>query len=353
MADKWHEEEGKHLNDIEEKYKRLYRIEGSRQWMVIDEFTQQLCLRKEVDNYDLSVYEYLKNNRNPHVAAIMDYYEESGHLVVFEEYIQGRTLRNILDHSAPDKKEAKRIYIEILEGVKFLHHATPPIVHRDLKTTNVMISSDGVVKVIDYDASKEIRRMTDKDTVLMGTHGYAAPEQYGFAPSDERTDIYALGVIGKELLPKGYYKMLEKATRIDPERRYKSVDAMLSIINGRMGITNPLLPIPGFRSRKLWKMAVAAFSAYIWFRMTYEDIWKDETFHYRLSNIIAWTVIYPIVVDVWTDWTGLFEGLPLIKHPNAAVRAVLKTVYSIMALLMIEYAIRFFDVLAWIGLTGG
>ncbi len=321
--------------------------------MVIDEFTQQLCLRKEVDNYDLSVYRYLKDNRDPHVAAVMDFYEENGHLVVFEEYIQGRTLQNILDHSKPDQKEARRIYMEILEGVRFLHHAAPPIVHRDLKTTNVMITSDGVVKVIDYDASKEIKRMTSKDTVLMGTHGYAAPEQYGFAPSDERTDIYALGIIGKMLLPKKYGKMLEKATQIDPERRYKSVDAMLSIMKGRMGITNPLLPIPGFRSGKLWKMAVAALSAYLWFRMTYEDLWRDETFHYTLSNIIAWTLIYPIVVDVWTDWTGLFEGLPGIKHPNAAVRAVLKTIYSAIALLSVEAVIRLFDILAWVGLTGG
>ena len=341
------------MNIIEEKYRRLYKIEGSTHWMVIDELTQKLCLRKEVDNYDISVYAYLKNHHNPHVAEVLDFYMSGSNLIVFEEYIQRRTLQSILERENKKEKEARRIYIELLEGVRFLHKATPPIVHRDLKTSNVMVTSDGIVKVIDYDASKEIKRGEVRDTVLMGTQGYAAPEQYGFASSDERTDIYALGVIGEKLLPHKYSNMIKKAKRIDPERRYQSVDSMLNIMKGQMSFTKPLFPPPGFRTGKLWKMTVAILFTYLWFRMMATDIWRDEMFHYTISNIIAWVLVYPAVVDVWTDWTGFFEGLPGIKHPNEAVRMLLKTVYSWLALMGIEIIIRLFDMLAWIGLTGG
>lgn len=84
-------------------------------------------------------------------------------------------------------------YIEQLCAVvRVLHEQKPIIIHRDIKPSNVMLSADGVIKLIDFDASKDFTPDEKRDTELIGTFNYAAPEQYGFASSDPRTDIYIL-----------------------------------------------------------------------------------------------------------------------------------------------------------------
>ena len=87
----------------------------------------------------------------------------------------------------------RKVIGQICNGVKVLHENT--IVHRDLKPENILIDSKGCIKIIDYDAAKIYSWGKNEDTFLLGTAGYAAPEQYGIVQSDMRTDIYALGVL--------------------------------------------------------------------------------------------------------------------------------------------------------------
>ena len=69
---------------------------------------------------------------------------------------------------------------------------SPPIIHRDITPFNILITSSLDVSLIDFNASKQFKKNKKKDTLLMGTQNYAAPEQFGFFQSDARTDIYAL-----------------------------------------------------------------------------------------------------------------------------------------------------------------
>ena len=165
-------------------------------------------------------------------------------LILIEDYINGRTLQNRLDLEGPlPEEEAFRILRLVGETVSRLHALSPAVIHRDIKPENVLLSPDGGVWLTDLDAAKPLTAGQSRDTVLLGTAGYAAPEQYGFQGSGVATDVYALGVLLNVMLtgalPNARLaagkagKVVQKATRMDPENRYLSVRDMLSDIFGR------------------------------------------------------------------------------------------------------------------------
>jgi hypothetical protein len=191
----------------------------------MDTVSGQICIRKVLSVYQIRVFQYLKDHHDPHIPVIHSFWEEDGKLTIIEECIKGRTLEYVLENEHPDDCGKRRILNEICDGLIFLHSAEPPIIHRDLKLSNIMLTDDGSVKIIDYDAARIWSADQKCDTELLGTPGSAAPEQYGFGQSDERTDIYALGVIIRAMFPADRFmlRIAEKATRMDPSDRYPKV----------------------------------------------------------------------------------------------------------------------------------
>lgn len=98
------------------------------------------------------------------------------------------------EHGVLSEENAAFVIRSLCDILHKLHGNLPPIIHRDIKPSNIIFSSDGVVKLIDFNAARELRAEQNEDTRLMGTRRFAAPEQYGFGQSDPRTDIYALGI---------------------------------------------------------------------------------------------------------------------------------------------------------------
>ena len=232
---------------------------GDGKSIVRDVPTGRLFYRKELTVYNLQVFSWLKDHRDRSVPRIESFREDEGKLIVIEEYVQGRTLENLLEEADEPLpfRERIRILTEICDGLSFLHSAQPPIIHRDLKASNIMLTEDGVVKIIDYDAAKVYVHGEKKDTVLMGTHGIAAPEQYGFAPSDVRTDIYGLGKLIERMLPDNVDadRIVARATHIDPKKRYASAsqirEQILRIREHPSSLDTRLEKvIPGFDPRK-------------------------------------------------------------------------------------------------------
>ena len=199
---------------------------GDGKSIVRDVPTGRLFFRKVLTVYNTRVFAFLKEHKSRHVPRVQSFREDENTLIVIEELVQGRTLEEILDQEEEPLsfQERIRILTELCDGLSFLHNAQPPIIHRDLKASNVMLTEDGVVKIIDYDAAKIYISGEKKDTVLMGTHGVAAPEQYGFAASDVRTDIFGLGKLIERMLPDNVdaARIVEKATHMDPQKRYSS-----------------------------------------------------------------------------------------------------------------------------------
>ncbi|HUM83971.1 MAG TPA: protein kinase [Lachnospiraceae bacterium] len=207
-------------------YEKLYHStlkDGKEFSFCKDEKTGKPCVRKVLSVYHIQVYGYLKEHPNRHIPGIYDFREEDGKLIVLEEFIRGETLEYILN-TEPElpRTEKIRILIGICDGLSFLHGAKPPIIHRDLKASNIMVAADRTVKIIDYDAAREYRPGETEDTDFIGTFGIAAPEQYGFRQSDARTDIYAVGKLIERMFP-GDARMLNlaaKAAEFSPGDRF-------------------------------------------------------------------------------------------------------------------------------------
>lgn len=212
-------------------YRKLYDYPGIGT-LYLDEITGRIWLEKTRDIYSLPVYEWLADHRSIHIPEILDFYEQDGDLHVFEEFVQGQTLEELLQD--PDSSLhlsaylRKQILLGVCEAVRFLHSAVPPIIHRDIKPSNIMLNPDNVVKLIDFDAAKFADPTEQQDTTLIGTHGVAAPEQYGFGSSSERTDIYAIGVLIRTLFPDDprFLRIAAHATRLEPQQRYHSVQEL-------------------------------------------------------------------------------------------------------------------------------
>lgn len=191
-----------------------------------------LRMKKILNTFDLSVYQYLFDNPIPHMPRLYGLYEGANRLVVIEEYIQGRTLADILSEGRLEVGRAADIAIQLCRILQSLHNLENPIVHRDIKPSNIIIDKEGVVWLIDINVAKWYRPDEVEDTRLLGTLYYAAPEQsgYGSTASSARSDIYSVGILlnvmitgklPKEKKAEGEIgRVIEKCIEWEPEDRY-------------------------------------------------------------------------------------------------------------------------------------
>lgn len=206
----------------------LKDAEESKVILAYDKRGKQTCVLKQCAPRSHALYETLKELNNSHIPAIYRLIEQEGKLLVVEEYIEGRTLAE-LRQSRPsqciDEALAVNILRQLCECLAPLHEKG--IIHRDIKPSNLILTKDNVVKLIDFGIARTEKQVADNDTEFLGTRGYAPPEQYGFGQTDERSDIYALGVTMQRALGKeydGYLKdILLRCTALDPANRYPSV----------------------------------------------------------------------------------------------------------------------------------
>ncbi|HVI40352.1 MAG TPA: serine/threonine-protein kinase [Anaerovoracaceae bacterium] len=180
------------------------------------------------------VYEVLRQIESPVLPRILDIREQEGALLITEEYIEGKSLRYLLDEEgAQDDAFVIRAAKDILEALSILHNRIPPIIHRDIKPENIILRDNGRFVLIDFDAARGYSEVAQTDTVNLGTHGYAAPEQYGFAQTDARADIYSFGILLYELrMGKPYSlgaacdgsleKIIRRCTQFEAKNRYRS-----------------------------------------------------------------------------------------------------------------------------------
>ena len=176
------------------------------------------------------VYRKLVGISCPNLPQIMETAERDGMVAVLEEYIQGDSLAYLLEGALFSHAEARKITMQLCNALWVLHKLGA--VHRDIKPENVIIRGSEAI-LIDFDASRIFKSDTNQDTQILGTTGYAAPEQYGIAQTDERADIYSLRVLlnsmltgkhpSKELASGRLGRIVQKCTMVNPEKRYKSV----------------------------------------------------------------------------------------------------------------------------------
>ena len=171
---------------------------------------------------------------HPNIVTVRAFEEEGGSPFLVMDYIDGQTLDDYLAEKGKlTEEETIRLLKPVAAALDYAHGQG--VVHRDVKPENIIITNDGRVVLIDLNASRTVK-YTGKDTVIMGTVGYASPEQLGIIETDCRTDIYAAGVLlgvmltGKhpsEMLPSGKArKIINKCTSVNPNDRYSSASEM-------------------------------------------------------------------------------------------------------------------------------
>ncbi|MCD4785999.1 MAG: serine/threonine protein kinase [Candidatus Eremiobacteraeota bacterium] len=132
---------------------------------------------------------------HPNLPRITDYFVDNNKEYLVMDYVKGKTLEDELGENPGnlDIEHGLVILSQLIDVLEYLHDREPPVIFRDLKPANIMITPDGNVKLIDFGIARIFSAGKQKDTVIMGTPGYAAPEQYGTKQSDLRSDIYGLG----------------------------------------------------------------------------------------------------------------------------------------------------------------
>ncbi len=162
------------------------------------------------------------------------------------EYIDGSTLEDLLERNNGPFSEPRVLgwARQLCDVLEYLHSQQPPVIFRDMKPGNIMLTRSGRIKLIDFGIARLFRHSGSQDTQLLGTPGFAPPEQYGSAQTDERSDIYSLAMTLFQLLTRSISengfglqnvhanfsnisspvaRALEKATSLRPEERFESI----------------------------------------------------------------------------------------------------------------------------------
>ena len=206
------------------------------------------------------------------------------------EFVFGNNLDKIVyNKMGVDPKIAEKWMVQLCNGVETLHQKN--IIHRDITPNNVMIDYEGNIKLIDFNISRERKQSASRDTTVMGTAGYASPEQFGFTQTGFGADIYAMGVLlnfmltgkmpNEKLCSGKYASIVKKATQIKEEDRYSNVYQMELALQGngneKLSFADKfLLNLPGFRSNKTSHKIIAIIGYVLYFILLYCAI--DVTF---------------------------------------------------------------------------
>ncbi|WML41266.1 protein kinase [Neobacillus sp. OS1-2] len=180
------------------------------------------------------------------LPRIYDVIDRQGEIYVVMDYIEGESLKEkLMREKIASADEVIDWAKQLSDVLGYLHTRKPnPIIYRDMKPDNIMLTPEGKIKLIDFGIAREFKTENTTDTTNLGTKGYAAPEQLSGKQTDERTDIYSLGVTlyhlvtGKTLsdppyelrpirswnsaLPEGLEHIIAKCTHAEPGHRYQS-----------------------------------------------------------------------------------------------------------------------------------
>jgi serine/threonine protein kinase len=188
----------------------------------------------------------LENLQHTGLPVLIGEYQNDKMLCVVRGYAKGKPLDKLVRDKPLNLKQSLNILLQLCDILTYLHSQDPPIIHRDIKPQNIIVDDHGRVTLIDFGISRAYNEDAREDTICFGTRKYAAPEQYGFAQTDPRADIFSVGVLigwlltgktdveqAKKAIPNRRLRgILEKCTAFDPKKRYKSAAQVKNALTG-------------------------------------------------------------------------------------------------------------------------
>ena len=315
----------------------------------MDPGTGKVFIKKILSVYDLNIYYNLYQNPVLGVPCIINYEETDGYLTVIEEYVSGTGLNVLIDRKLLTCEMVQNIAEGLCMILKEMHSRIPAVIHRDIKPSNIIVDDAGAVSLIDFNAAKFYTGQKGRDTILIGTEGYAAPEQYGFGASDIRTDIYGFGMVLREMVQSleettmVWDGIITRATAIDAKERYPDDDALMSDLIMARHPMRKFLP-PGFRTGKPLKMAAAiAGYAAILFLTTVLKVEGESPIRTGITRAYVCLVALSIVL-ISFNYLEVCRFMPLCASRKKYIRII-------GTLLMNLFAVFVLSVLLVIGIS--
>jgi serine/threonine protein kinase len=227
------------MNSVQNTFtvvKTLKDSPRSKVWLISHKDTRKPFIFRQFAG-DGNVYRQLLTISCPNLPQVMEVAEKDGTALVLEEYIQGETVAKLLQGALFTPREVRQIIGQLCSGLWILH--SMGAVHRDIKPENVILRETGAV-LIDFDASRIYKEAQENDTKVLGTTGYAAPEQYGIAQTDGRADIYSLGVLMNVMLTGKHPAtvlaggrmghIILRCTMMNPDKRFQTIRHLMDAL---------------------------------------------------------------------------------------------------------------------------
>jgi len=222
---------------INEQYEKICILSEKENSQVIvlkhKTLEKNIVLKKFSTNAD--VYKILQKIKAENIPEVLSVVTENDINYVFEEFVDGISVANVLEGGLYNEAGARVVVKAVCNALATLHSLN--IIHRDIKPENIMISKDGKVYLIDFDAARIFKAYKSDDTTVLGTAGYAAPEQFGINQTDERSDIFAIGVLlnvmltgehpSKQMYKGKCAKIIDKCTKVSPKDRFQSAKEII------------------------------------------------------------------------------------------------------------------------------
>lgn len=343
-------------------YKTIAVINESHHvYLVQHQETKQIFVKKILDVFNAGIYERLYYNPVAGTPKIIDFIKEEDKLIVIEEFISGISLREKIEKRELNLTDILGIIQDLSDILEKLHFQNPAIIHRDIKPSNIVITSYNRAVLLDFNAAKFHSLEAKEDTVLLGTHGYAAPEQYGFGSSSPQTDIYSVGILFKEMLNSIYESspkidaIIRKCTQMNPAERYtdilefrKDVEAFIhpeKKANKCLNLRKYILP--GFRTRTPWKILLATIGYLMitWLCMTIE-IKGIYGWQLRLERVFLYAIMLFMIFGS-CNYLNVQKAMPLCQFKNPILRGIgivllnVSVIFCLLSLMFILETIFF------------
>lgn len=213
----------------------------------------------------------MKKLDHPALPRIVDIIDNGITIYIVMDYIEGESLDKILkEYGAQEEEKVIDWAKQLCDALSYLHSQHPPIIYRDMKPANVMLKPEGNIKIIDFGIAREYKEQNLADTTVLGTKGYAPPEQYS-GQTDQRSDIFALGMTMHHLLTgidprngepyapvrqwnpelsEGIEIIINRCVEPAPENRYQSCADLL------YDLEHPELITKGFKKKQKIRLAM-------------------------------------------------------------------------------------------------
>lgn len=223
-------------------YECLKESEDSSTFLVKETVTGILCVLKwgrnrqaEFLRNEMEIMEKMADRKLSGVPKAYRIFEENGEVYLVREYIEGMSLAQmVLQKGGISEAEICRISRKICQTAEQFQNPDEPMIHRDIKPENIVVTPGGEVVFIDFGTMRSYKKDGSRDTFVVGTRGTAAPEQYGYTQTDQRTDVYAIGQTMLYMVSESYEmnqlsecavsrrmkKIIEKACSFEPDKRY-------------------------------------------------------------------------------------------------------------------------------------